>query len=112
MIGEFEDKGYWQVMYFMVQPVGIMVEDLMIWVEKEVGVKDSGKCLVRRARIDADVIVVWTKRLGFLWVILWFSWTLPFMVAFQPSSWYDTFLLPSPTRLALELLSFGHFKSG
>lgn len=45
--GCFDDKGFWQVMFFMVQPAGIMFEDLMIWLGKKMSLKENGECLLR-----------------------------------------------------------------
>lgn len=54
----------------MVQPVGIMIEDFVMLLGKAVGLRET----------------VWTKSLGFFWAMLWFSGTLQFVVAYQPSS--------------------------
>jgi hypothetical protein len=43
IIGGFEDRGFWQAVFFMVQPAGIMVEDFAKWMGKALGVRDSGK---------------------------------------------------------------------
>lgn len=94
-VGCFEDGGYWQLVYFMLQPAGIMLEDLMIHVGRIYGVEKNGWCLFSlhyRTRADfLDLI----RRLGVLWVIIWFSWTLRFMVAYQPSSWVTSYSIPS-----------------
>ncbi|PVH78696.1 hypothetical protein DL98DRAFT_237574 [Cadophora sp. DSE1049] len=79
VVGMFDDGGFCQMLYFMMQPVGIMLEDLVIHLGKKRGWEGS----------------VWAKRLGFLWVIVWFSWSLRFMVAYQPSSWFESYLSPS-----------------
>ncbi|CZR61800.1 uncharacterized protein PAC_11697 [Phialocephala subalpina] len=83
-VGCFEDGGYWQFVYFMIQPAGIMLEDLAIHVGKIYGLKWSN----------------WMNRLGVLWTILWFSWTLRFMVAYQPSIWVTSYSIPSAFRYA------------
>ncbi|KAJ5047056.1 uncharacterized protein L3040_002900 [Drepanopeziza brunnea f. sp. 'multigermtubi'] len=41
-VSMFADGGYWQAMFFMVQPVGIMFEDGIIEAGKRFGLKDSG----------------------------------------------------------------------
>jgi hypothetical protein len=42
-LGCFEDGGFWQAVYFLVQPVGIMGEDFVIWVGKKMGFGETGK---------------------------------------------------------------------
>ncbi|KAH7403741.1 hypothetical protein BKA64DRAFT_459639 [Cadophora sp. MPI-SDFR-AT-0126] len=81
VVGLFDDGGFYQMLYFMMQPVGIMVEDLVIYLGKKMGWEER----------------VWAKRVGFLWVIVWFSWSLRFIVAYQPSSWFESHVLPSLT---------------
>jgi hypothetical protein len=89
-----------------------MVEDFVIWVGKEVGVKKSGELFIQiEGLTDVGSDLVWTERVGFLWVILWFSWSLRFMVAYQPSPWYETFPVPSAIGSVLELLQLGPLKS-
>jgi hypothetical protein len=56
-----------------------MVEDFMIGIGKMVGMRENG----------------FTKTIGFLWVGVWFSWSLRFIVAFQPSSYFEDFVIPS-----------------
>ncbi|KUJ17180.1 uncharacterized protein LY89DRAFT_73285 [Mollisia scopiformis] len=70
-VGMYQDGGYWQAVYFMTQPLAIMFEDGIMALGRRAGVKSSG----------------WTKFIGRAWVFLWFSWTLRFMVAYQPTSW-------------------------
>ena len=41
VVGRFEDGGRWQVGFFMVQPAGIMLEDLVIWAGKTIGIEES-----------------------------------------------------------------------
>ncbi|KAH6718771.1 membrane bound O-acyl transferase family-domain-containing protein [Leptodontidium sp. MPI-SDFR-AT-0119] len=79
VIGMFEDGGFWQMVYFMIQPVGIMLEDFVVHVGRKMGWRES----------------VWSKRVGFVWVFVWFSWSLRFMAAYQPYSWTESYLLPS-----------------
>ncbi|KUJ07503.1 uncharacterized protein LY89DRAFT_742739 [Mollisia scopiformis] len=78
-VGCFEDGGAWQFTYFMLQPAGIMLEDLAIYIGKKCGLRPDGL----------------TRRFGFLWTILWFSWTLRFMVAYQPNTWVTSYSAPS-----------------
>ncbi|KAK0114838.1 hypothetical protein ONS96_013320 [Cadophora gregata f. sp. sojae] len=85
IVGMFEDNGWWQAVYFMRQPLGIMIEDGVIGIGRRCGIRPSR----------------WTKALGFLWVLGWFSWSLRFMVAFQPKAWSEDLTIPS----ALALLS-------
>jgi len=42
MVGCFEDGGYWQAVYFMMQPVGIMAEDFAVFLGKAAGIRESG----------------------------------------------------------------------
>lgn len=79
MTGCFEDGGLWQARFFMVQPVGIMMEDFVIWMGRMVGVRENGVL----------------KMVGFLWVGVWFSWCLRFMVAFQTGAFFEEFAVPS-----------------
>lgn len=44
VVGLFEDGGFWQAVYFMVQPVGFMVEDLVMFVGRKAGIEESGTC--------------------------------------------------------------------
>ena len=94
--GRFEDSGFWQMMYFAVQPLGIMFEDLITFLGRSVGIKAGSEfrpCHNFQQSLICDI--VWTKRLGFLWVIAWFSVTIRFIVAYQPSSWHETYQAPS-----------------
>jgi len=73
LVGCFEDGGYYQALYFLIQPVGIMLEDFVVYLGKEMGWKETD----------------WTRRVGFLWTFLWFSWMLRYIVAYQPFSWIE-----------------------
>lgn len=42
-MGMYEDGGYWQAVYFMLQPVAIMFEDGLIALGKRRGLRSSGK---------------------------------------------------------------------
>ena len=41
----FEDGGLWQAVYFMIQPVGIMLEDLVIFTGAKMGISQNGESL-------------------------------------------------------------------
>jgi hypothetical protein len=41
-MGRFRDGGYWQGVFFMVQPVAIMGEDFVMWVARKMGIMESG----------------------------------------------------------------------
>ena len=43
MTGAFEDGGLSQAVYFMVQPLGFMFEDFIIYLGKSLGIKESGE---------------------------------------------------------------------
>lgn len=97
VVGMHNDAGYWQMVYFMLQPAGIMLEDFAIFVGKRMGLKESGKhrdaaVYLRKVMLTS---LVWTKRIGFVWVILWFSWSLRFMVCHRTYSWEESYTLPS-----------------
>ncbi|KAF8852861.1 hypothetical protein BDZ45DRAFT_807110 [Acephala macrosclerotiorum] len=79
-VGCFEDGGLWQFVYFMLQPAGIMVEDLVIHIWERCGLG-----------LPLDQI----RRLGEVWIMIWFSWTLRFMVAYQPTVWVTSSSVPS-----------------
>ncbi|KAH7403907.1 membrane bound O-acyl transferase family-domain-containing protein [Cadophora sp. MPI-SDFR-AT-0126] len=83
IVGMFEDDGWLQSLYFLVQPVGIMFEDGVMGIARRFGIRASR----------------WTKLLGHLWVIGWFSWSLRLIVAFQPKSWAEVFVVPSLLQL-------------
>lgn len=64
------------MIYFIVQPIGIMVEDLVIYGGKKVGLRDSGKwwCFVWYEIQSTELTsVLWSRRVGFTRVIVWFS---------------------------------------
>lgn len=42
-IGMYEDGGYWQAVYFMIQPIAIMLEDGIIALAQRTGFESSGK---------------------------------------------------------------------
>lgn len=42
-VGGFADGGCWQVVYFMVQPGGIMFEDGVMGLGRRMGVRESGE---------------------------------------------------------------------
>jgi len=75
----FRDGGRNQMLYFMLQPAAVMVEDAVMSIGKKIGVKDNSL----------------TKAVGFLWTILWFSYTLRFMVSYYPEEWNEVNSLPS-----------------
>lgn len=54
--------------FFLLQAVAILLEDMAIEAAKEAGFRDSGR-----------VSYVW-KVVGWLWVIFWFSLTMPMMI--------------------------------
>ncbi|KAH7304852.1 membrane bound O-acyl transferase family-domain-containing protein [Rhexocercosporidium sp. MPI-PUGE-AT-0058] len=86
VVAMFEDGGYWQIVYFMIQPVGIMAEDFTIYLGKKMGFGES----------------VWSRSIGFVWVIVWFSWSLRFMVAYQPYLWTESHILPSLSKYLID----------
>ncbi|KAL2066913.1 hypothetical protein VTL71DRAFT_1337 [Oculimacula yallundae] len=88
VIGMFEDGGYWQMIYFMVQPAGIMLEDFAIYVGKRAGIQDGAS----------------SRALGFVWTFIWFSWSMRFMAAYQPFSWTASYIFPSLSEYLLKLL--------
>ncbi|PQE19371.1 membrane bound O-acyl transferase family-domain-containing protein [Rutstroemia sp. NJR-2017a BVV2] len=77
--GNFEDGGYHQACFFLLQPVGIMFEDFVIWYCARLGLRES----------------TLTKRVGYLWVFAWFLWSLRFFIASLPESWMDKYAFPS-----------------
>lgn len=42
VVGMFEDAGHWQLIFYLVQPIGIMFEDGVIAAGKRLGLQDSG----------------------------------------------------------------------
>lgn len=42
IVGMFEDHGWWQGVYFMLQPIGIMIEDGIIGIGRRCGLVESG----------------------------------------------------------------------
>jgi hypothetical protein len=52
MTGAYEDGGWNQAIYFMVQPVGIMFEDGVIGLGKMMGLKESGKFTISLVRSE------------------------------------------------------------
>jgi hypothetical protein len=55
VMGGFEDGGYWQVVYFMVQPVAIMLGDLAMGAGKRIGAQESGGLICRPCETSANV---------------------------------------------------------
>lgn len=87
IVGMFEDDGWWQGLYFMLQPLGIMLED-GLGIGRRCGIEESG----------------WTKAAGHIWVLVWFSWSLRFIVAFQPKLWAETYVVPSSLQFMFNVL--------
>lgn len=57
MVGCFAEGGKWQGIYFMVQPVGIMIEDAAIHIGKSAGIQDSGKpCFILSFPCNCGVV--------------------------------------------------------
>jgi hypothetical protein len=97
----FEDGGYHQACFFLIQPVAIMFEDSVIWYCARLGLRESSECSSSWLQED-DIVVVLTlvvialtKGIGYLWVFAWFLWSLRFFVAFLPKAWMDPYPFPS-----------------
>ncbi|KAH8592489.1 membrane bound O-acyl transferase family-domain-containing protein [Bisporella sp. PMI_857] len=90
MVAAYEDGGFWQAAYFMVQPVAYMMEDFVMFLGRRAGIEASG----------------WTRAIGRLWVFLWFSVTMRFMVANQPLSFVQTASIPSLTEYVANIAHF------
>jgi hypothetical protein len=43
MAGCYEDGGYWEAMFFLAQPVGIVIEDIVMASGRSLGIKKSGE---------------------------------------------------------------------
>jgi hypothetical protein len=99
--GRFDDGGYHQAWFFLLQPVGVMFEDLVIWYGARLGLRESGECDFSWLQVDDTVVeltvvaIALTKGVGFLWVFAWFLWSLRFIIASFPESWMDKYAFPS-----------------
>ena len=46
----------------------------------------------------------WARTAGHVWVIGWFTWSLRFIVAFQPKSWAEKPVVPSLLQFVLDAM--------
>ncbi|KAK5073635.1 hypothetical protein LTR51_004216 [Lithohypha guttulata] len=84
----YSDGGWNTIVFFMVQPLAITLEDAMIAMGRGIGFRNSAL----------------THAIGFLWTFLWFSWSLRYgadtqflseyhlvdnvLVVFSPTTWW------------------------
>jgi len=104
--GRYEDHGFWQSIFFLVQPVGIVVEESVVGIARSVGLEKNGEwfCLHRIPQhIAKSTYPGFTKSIGFLWVTVWMLYTLRWMVAFMPVQWIKEDRPPSITDLLFGL---------
>lgn len=50
--GSFADDGFWQAMFFLAQPVGIVVEEHVMKIGRQLGIKKSGESSCSRLLIE------------------------------------------------------------
>ncbi|KAL3421640.1 tat pathway signal sequence [Phlyctema vagabunda] len=85
----WDDGGTHQMLYFLMQPLAYIFEDLVISIGKQRGIKSS------------PVV----KVIGYAWVFAWFSFSMRYMAAYQPLSWLEEEGLPSVVRPVLKTVS-------